>query len=149
MDLKARITDDMKTALRNRDSARLSAIRLMVAAIRQREIDERISLDDAQTVAVIDKLVRQGRESARQYDEAGRDDLASKERAEIEVFSAYLPVAAQPAEIAAAIDAAIAETGAGGIRDMGRVMNLLRGALAGKADLALVSAEVKRRLAGN
>ncbi len=148
MDLKARITDDMKAAMRSRDAARLSTIRLLIAAIKQREIDDRISLDEAQTMAVVDKLIKQRRESASQYDAAGREDLASKERAEVEVLSAYLPKAAEPAEIAAAIDAAIAETGAASQRDMGRVMTLLRGKLAGRADLAAVSVQVKERLAG-
>ncbi|MBE0594510.1 MAG: GatB/YqeY domain-containing protein [Gemmatimonadales bacterium] len=148
MDLKSRITEDMKDAMRNRDAARLSTIRLLLAAIKQREIDDRTSLDEAQTVAVVDKLIKQRRESASQYDGAGREDLAAKERAEIEVLSAYLPQAAEPAEIAAAIDAAIAETGAAGQRDMGRVMNLLRARLVGRADLAAVSARVKERLAG-
>jgi uncharacterized protein YqeY len=149
MDLKARITEDMKVAMRNRDAARLSTIRLLLAAIKQREIDERTTLDDAQTVAVVEKLVKQRRESASQYEAAGREDLAAKERAEVEVLSAYLPEAASAGEIAAAIDAAIAETGAAGPRDMGKVMNLLRGKLAGRADLAAVSAQVKERLAGS
>lgn len=149
MDLKARITEDMKAAMRSRDAARLSTIRLLLAAIKQREIDDRISLDDAQTMAVVDKLIKQRRESASQYEGAGREDLASKERAEVDVLSAYLPAAAEPAEIAAAIDAAIAETGAASQRDMGRVMTLLRGKLAGRADLAAVSAQVKERLAGS
>jgi len=149
MDLKARITEDMKAAMRSRDAARLSTIRLLLAAIKQREIDDRISLDDAQTMAVVDKLIKQRRESASQYEGAGREDLASKERAEVEVLSAYLPAAAEPAEIAAAIDAAIAESGAASQRDMGRVMTLLRGKLAGRADLAAVSAQVKERLAGS
>lgn len=149
MDLKARITEDMKTAMRSRDSARLSTIRLLLAAIKQREIDERTTLDDTQVLAVVEKLVKQRRESASQYEAAGREDLAVRERAEVEVLSAYLPEAASPAEVAAAIDAAIAETGASGPRDMGKVMNLLRGKLAGRADLAAVSAQVKERLAGS
>ncbi|MFA7506294.1 MAG: GatB/YqeY domain-containing protein [Burkholderiaceae bacterium] len=147
MDLKARITEDMKLAMRNRDAGRLSTIRLLIAAIKQREIDERIMLDEAQTVAVVDKLIKQRRESASQYEGAGREDLAAKERAEIEVLAAYLPRAAEPAEVDAAIDAAIAETGASSQRDMGKVMNLLRGKLAGRADLAAVSAQVRQRLA--
>ena len=149
MDLKTRITEDMKAAMRSRDAARLSTIRLLLAAIKQREIDERTTLDDAQTLAVVEKLVKQRRESASQYEAAGREDLAVRERAEVEVLSAYLPEAASPAEVAAAIDAAIAETGASGPRDMGKVMNLLRGKLAGRADLAAVSAQVKERLAGS
>ena len=149
MDLKARITEDMKAAMRSRDAARLSTIRLLVAAIKQREIDERITLDEAQTMAVVDKLIKQRRESASQYEGAGREDLAARERAEVEVLLAYLPEAADPAEVAAAIDAAIAETGASGPRDMGKVMSLLRGKLAGRADLAAVSARVKERLAGS
>ena len=148
MDLKARITEDMKDAMRSREAARLSTIRLLVAAIKQREIDERITLDEAQVMAVVEKLIKQRRESATQYEAAGRAELAAKERAEIEVLSAYLPRAAEPAEVAAAIDAAIAETGAASLRDMGRVMNLLRGKLAGRADLAAVSAQVRERLAG-
>ncbi len=149
MDLKTRITEDMKAAMRSRDAARLSTIRLLLAAIKQREIDERTTLDDAQTLAVVEKLVKQRRESASQYEAAAREDLAARERAEVEVLSAYLPEAAAPAEVAAAIDAAIAETGASGPRDMGKVMNLLRGKLAGRADLAAVSAQVKERLAGS
>jgi len=149
MDLKARITEDMKAAMRSRDAARLSTIRLLVAAIKQREIDERVTLDEAQTMAVVEKLIKQRRESASQYAGAGREDLAARERAEVEVLSAYLPEAAEPAEVAAAIDAAIAETGASGPRDMGKVMSLLRGKLAGRADLAAVSARVKERLAGS
>jgi uncharacterized protein YqeY len=149
MDLKARITEDMKVAMRSRDAARLSTIRLLVAAIKQREIDDRTTLDDAQTLAVVEKLIKQRRESASQYEAAGREELAAKERAEAEVLSAYLPAAASPEEIAAAIDSAIAETGAASQRDMGKVMNLLRGKLAGRADLAAVSAQVKERLAGS
>lgn len=149
MDLKARINEDMKVAMRNREAARLSTIRLLVAAIRQREIDERVTLDEAQTLAVVEKLVKQRRESASQYEGAGREDLAAKERAEIEVLSAYLPEAADPAEVAAAIEAAITEAGASGPRDMGKVMNLLRAKLAGRADLAAVSARVRERLAGS
>ena len=147
MSLKERINEDMKAAMRAREADRLSAIRMLLAAIKQREIDERIMLDEAQTVAVVDKLIKQRRESASQYEGAGREDLAAKERAEIEVLAAYLPRAAEPAEVDAAIDAAIAETGASSQRDMGKVMNLLRGKLAGRADLAAVSAQVRQRLA--
>lgn len=149
MSLQARITEDMKAAMRSRDAQRLSAIRLLVAAIRQREIDDRTSLDDAGTIAVVDRLVKQRRESAAQYEAAGRTDLAAKEQAEVEVLTAYLPAALDASEVAAAIDAAVAETGAAGLRDMGRVMALLRAKLAGRADLAAVSAQVRERLGGS
>lgn len=148
MGLKERITEDMKQAMRARDAARLSAIRLLLAAIKQREVDGRKSLDDAEVVAVIDKMIKQRRDAQAQYQKAGRDDLARAEGFEIEVLSAYLPAAASEAEIAQAIDAALRETGAGSLADLGRVMSLLKPRLAGRADLARVSAMVKARLSG-
>jgi uncharacterized protein YqeY len=146
MSLKNRINEDMKSAMRAREADRLSAIRMLMAAIKQKEVDERVELDDSQVVAVVDKLVKQRRDSVAQFDQAGRKDLADRERAEIEVLSAYLPQQASADEIVAAIDAAITETGAGGPQDMGRVMGVLKPRLAGRADLSAVSAQVRSRL---
>ncbi len=146
MTLKARILEDMKAAMRAGDKARLGAIRLMVAAIKQREVDERIELDDAQVIATLDRMLKQRRESIDQYRKAGRDDLADKEQAEIEVIRAYLPEPLGEAEIAGLIDEAIAATGASGIRDMGKVMAQLKPRLAGRADMGKVSGQVKARL---
>jgi uncharacterized protein YqeY len=147
MSLKSRINEDMKSAMRARDADRLSAIRMLMAAIKQKEVDERIELADEQVVAVVDKLVKQRRDSVAQYEQAARKDLADRERAEIEVLSAYLPRQADAGEIVAAIDAAIVDTGAAGPQDMGRVMAVLKPRLAGRADLAAVSAQVRGRLA--
>jgi uncharacterized protein len=147
MSLKNRISDDMKAAMRARDAERLSAIRLLLAAVKQKEIDERVELDDAQIVGVVDKQVKQRRDSIAQYEQAGRQDLAERERAEIDVLSAYLPQQAGEAEIAAEIDAAIAATGAAGPQDMGKVMGLLKTKLAGRTDLSAVSGQVRGRLA--
>jgi uncharacterized protein YqeY len=148
MTLKTRITDDMKAAMRAKDAARLSAVRLLLAAIKQKEVDERIALDDAQVVAIVERLLKQRRESIGQYEAAGREDLASVERFEAEVLTAYLPAQLGDAEVDAAIAAAIAETGAAGQKDMGRVMGVLKARLAGRADMGAVSARVKSRLAG-
>lgn len=148
MSLKNRITDDMKAAMRAKDAARLSAIRLLLAAIKQKEIDERIALDDAQVLATVERLLKQRRESIAQYEQAGREELAAKERFEAEVLAAYLPAQLSEAEIDAAVAAAIAESGAAAPKDMGRVMGLLKARLAGRADMAAVSARVKARLAG-
>lgn len=146
MSLKDRIGDDMKSAMRARDAERLSAIRMLVAAIRQKEIDERIELDDAQTIAVIDRLGKQRRDSIAQYEQAGREDLAARERFELDVLSGYLPQQAGDDEVAAEIDAAIAATSAAGAQDMGKVMGVLKQRLAGRADLSKVSAQVRARL---
>lgn len=146
MSLKARINEDMKAALRARDTERLSAIRLLVAAIKQREIDTRTELDDAGVVAVVDKLIKQRRDSVTQYAAAGRQDLAAKEQAEIDVLSAYLPQALSAAEVEDLVRQAIAETGAAGARDMGKVMAWLKPRLAGRADMTAVSAQVKAAL---
>jgi len=148
MTLKTRITDDMKAAMRAKDAARLSAVRLLLAAIKQKEVDERIALDDAQVVAIVERLLKQRRESIGQYEAAGREDLAAVERFEAEVLTAYLPAQLGDAEVDAAIAAAIAETGAAGQKDMGRVMGVLKARLAGRADMGSVSARVKSRLAG-
>ncbi len=149
--LKARINEDMKTAMRARDAARLSAIRMLLAAVKQKEIDERsvssdAPLSDAQVVAVVDKLIKQRRDSVAQFRQAGRDDLADRESFEIDVLSSYLPQQASGSEVAAAIESAIAEAGGGGPQAIGKVMALLKARLAGRADLAAVSAQVKERL---
>lgn len=146
MGLKDRITDDMKAAMKARETARLGAIRLLLAAIKQREVDERIALDDAGVLAVIDKMLKQRRDSIAQYDAAGRGDLADAERHEVDVLTAYLPQALSAEEIGAAVNEAVAAGGSGGMQDMGKVMALLRPRLAGRADMALVSALVKAAL---
>ncbi len=147
MSLKERITEDMKTAMRAKDTARLSAIRLLLAAIKQKEVDERIVLDDAALLAIIEKQLKQRRDSVTQYEAAKREDLASAERFEIEVLSAYMPAGLSEAEIDAAVSAAIAETGASGPADMGKLMALLKPRLAGRADMSVVSAKIKTALA--
>jgi uncharacterized protein YqeY len=147
MNLKARITEDMKAAMRAREAARLSAIRLLLAAIKQKEVDDRVELTDAMVAAIVDKLIKQRKDSIEQFSRAGRTDLADKERFELEVLSAYLPAQAGADEIAAEIDAAVAATGAAGPQDMGKVMAVLKPKLAGRADLSAVSAQVKARLA--
>jgi len=148
MSIKARITEDMKEAMKAKDAQRLGALRLLLAAVKQREVDERAELGDAEVLSVIDKMVKQRRDSIAQYEAAGREDLASQERFEIEVLSAYLPKQADEAEIAAEIEAAIAATGAKGMADMGKVMNAVKAKLAGRADMAKVSGLVKAKLAG-
>lgn len=147
MNLKERIGEDMKAAMRARDTARLSAIRMLLAAVKQKEVDERITVDDAQVIAIVDKLIRQRRESIAQFGPAGRQDLVDREQGEIDVLSAYLPKQADAAEVAAEIDAAVASVGAAGPQDMGKVMGVLKQRLAGRADLSAVSAQVKARLA--
>ena len=138
----------MKAAMRAKDAARLSTIRLLLAAIKQREIDERTELDDAAVLAVIEKMIKQRRESIAQFEKAARTDLADAEKAEIQVLSAYLPAQMGDAEIQKEIDAVIAATGASGAKDMGKVMGALKAKLAGKADMGKVSALVRGRLAG-
>jgi uncharacterized protein YqeY len=146
MSLKQRLTDDMKTAMKSGDKDTLGVIRLVNAAIKQKEVDERIELDDAQVIAVLDKMVKQRKDSVEQYAKAGREDLASVERAEIAVIERYLPAKLGEAEILAAIDAAIAETGATGAADLGKLMGVLKPKLAGQADMGQVSALARRRL---
>ena len=146
MSLKDQITEDMKAAMRAKDSARLSALRLLLAAVKQREVDERIELDDAAVLAVVDKMLKQRRDSVAQYEAAQRFDLASAERFEIDVLSAYKPAGLSADQIAAAIDEAIKATGASGAADMGKLMAVLKPQLAGKADMAEVSKLVKLRL---
>lgn len=148
MDLKTRITADMKTAMKAGDKPRLGTIRLMQAAIKQREVDERIELDDAQVLSVLEKMLKQRRDSVEQYERAGREDLAAVERAEIVVIQDYLPTPLTEAELQAVIEQAVADTGASGPQDMGRVMAAVKTAAAGRADMGQVSASVKRRLAG-
>lgn len=146
MSLKARITEDMKTAMKAKETVRLGAIRLLLAAIKQKEVDEQIELDEAGIVAVIEKMSKQRKDSLSQYEAAGRTDLAEVERAEITVLAAYLPEKMGEAEINAAIDAAAAATGAASAADMGKLMGVLKPQLAGKADMALVSKLVKAKL---
>ncbi len=146
MSLKVQISDDMKAAMRAKDSARLSALRLLLAAIKQREVDERIELDDAAVVAVVDKMLKQRRDSVAQYEAAQRFDLASAERFEIDVLTAYKPAGLTPEQIAAIIDAALISTGASTPADMGKLMAAVKPQLAGKADMTEVSKLVKSRL---
>ncbi|MET0217632.1 MAG: GatB/YqeY domain-containing protein [Burkholderiales bacterium] len=147
MSLKARITEDMKAAMRARDSQRLSAIRLLLAAIKQREVDERRDLSDADVLATIDKMVKQRRDSIAQFQAGGREDLARNEQFEVTLLQGYLPAALSDAELAQAVSDAIAASGAQGPQEMGKVMALLKARLAGRVDLSKVSAIVKARLA--
>jgi uncharacterized protein YqeY len=148
MTLKQQLTDDMKAAMRGGDKQRLGVIRLMLAAIKQREVDERIELDDAQILAVLEKMLKQRRDSVSQYTAAGREDLADVERAEMTVIEAYLPAQLGAAELDALIAEAIAATGASSPRDMGKVMAVVKEKAAGRADMAQVSALIKAKLAG-
>jgi uncharacterized protein YqeY len=146
--LRQRVQDDMKAALKAGDKPRLGAVRLILAAIKQREVDERIESDDTQVLAVLDKMVKQRRDSVAQYAAAGREDLAAVERFEIEVCQGYLPQPLTDAEIAALIEAAMAATGAAGMKDMSKVMAQLRPQVQGRADMGGVSALIKQRLGG-
>jgi uncharacterized protein YqeY len=148
MSLKARITEDMKTAMRAKDTARLGTIRLLLAAIKQKEVDERIELDDAAVSSIVEKLIKQRKDSISQFRAAGRDDLVAAEEAELVVLQAYLPEQLSAAEVEAAVVAAIAESGASSAKDMGKVMGLVKPRLAGRADMGQVSALIKARLAG-
>ena len=148
MTLKQQLTDDMKAAMRGGDKQRLGVIRLVLAAIKQREVDERIALDDAQTLTVLEKMLKQRRDSVSQYAAAGREDLADVERAEMTVIETYLPAPLDPAELDALIAAAIAATGASSPRDMGKVMAAVKEQAAGRADMAQVSTLIKAKLAG-
>jgi hypothetical protein len=145
--LKDRITEDMKTAMRAKDSARLSTIRLLLAAMKQREVDERIVLSDADVMAIVDKMIKQRKDSVTQFEAGHRADLADAERAEIVVLQGYLPEQLSEADVDAAIAAAIASTGAAGAAGIGKVMTVLKPQLAGRADMAAVSGKVKARLA--
>ena len=148
MTLKERITEDMKAAMRARETQRLGAVRLLLAAMKQKEVDERVELDDAAVVAIVDKLLKQRKDSIEAFQKAGRQDLADKEQAEVAVLSAYLPQRLSADEVAAEVKAIVAELGAKGPGDMGKVMGAVKQRLAGKADMGQVSAAVKAALAG-
>ena len=146
--LKERITEDMKAAMRAKETERLGAIRLLTAAIKQKEVDERVELDDAAVVAIVDKLIKQRKDSIEAFEKAGRQDLADKEKAEMQVLSAYLPARLSADEVAAEVKSLVADLGAKGPGDMGKVMGAAKARLAGKADMGQVSAAVKAALAG-
>lgn len=146
MSLKERITEDMKSAMRAAQKERLGTVRMILAGIKQREVDERVTLDDSQVLAVIDKMVKQRKESIAQFETGGRADLVAKEQAEIALLQEYLPTQLTNAEIEALISAAIAKTGAASIKDMGKVMGALKSELAGRADMGAVSARIKQKL---
>jgi len=148
MGLKAQITDDMKAAMRAKDQVRLGAIRMLQAAIQRREVDERIELDDSQVMAVIEKMIKQGRDAIKQYEDGGRPELAEKEKNEIAIWEVYLPEQLGVEEIAALIAEAVSETGADGMKDMGKVIGILKPKLAGRADMGKVSGQVKAALSG-
>ena len=148
MSLKERITNDMKDAMRAKDSERLGTIRLLTAAMKQKEVDERIELDDVAVVAIVDKMLKQRKDSIEAFEKAGRQDLADKEKSESAVLQAYLPARLSADEVAAEVKAIVAELGAKGPGDMGKVMGTVKARLAGKADMGQVSAAVKAALAG-
>jgi uncharacterized protein len=148
MALKERITEDMKTAMRAGEKDRLATIRLILAAIKQREVDERIALDDSQVLAAIEKMIKQRKEAIAQFQAGGRADLVAKETAEITVLQAYLPEQLSDAELDALIAEAIASTGAASIKDMGKVMGLVKAKAQGRADMAVVGTRIKQKLSG-
>lgn len=146
MSLKAQISEDMKAAMRAKDGARLSAIRLLLSAMKQREVDERIELEDTHVIEIIEKMLKQRRDSISQYEAAKRQDLADVEKFEVEVLTSYLPQPLTEAEVSAIIEKVIGETGAAGIKDMGKVMGLVKPQIVGRADVAKVSGQIKARL---
>jgi hypothetical protein len=146
--LKQQLTDDMKAAMRNKDKSRLGVVRLVLSAIKQREVDERIELDDTQVLAVLDKMVKQRRDSVKQYEEAGRQELADQENYEISILQEYLPAALGEDEIDALIKAAIESTGASSMKEMGQVMGVLKPQVQGRADMGAVSQRIKSQLGG-
>ncbi|WP_456416462.1 GatB/YqeY domain-containing protein [Thiolapillus sp.] len=146
--LKQRITDDMKAAMKGGDKSRLGVIRLILAAIKQIEVDERIALDDARVLSVLDKMVKQRRDSIAQYENAGRTELADQEKFEIGIIQEYLPQQLSDDEISALIDEAMAATGAASMKDMGKIMGMLKPKLQGRADMGAVSARIKQKLSG-
>ena len=148
MSLKERITDDMKAAMRAKDSARLGTIRLLTAAMKQKEVDERVELDDAMVIAIVDRMLKQRKDSIEAFEKAARQDLADKEIAEVKVLQDYLPARLSAEEVATEVRAIVAELGAKGPGDMGKVMSAVKNRLAGKADMGQVSAAVKATLAG-
>ncbi len=147
-DLKSRIQDDVKVAMRARDRERLNALRLITASIKQREVDDRVDLDDGAVIGVLEKMIKQRRDSIEQYQKAGRDELAAMEAYEIEVINTYMPVAMDDAELEALIEAVLEQTGASSMKDMGKVMGALKAKVQGRADMGAVSAKVKARLGG-
>jgi uncharacterized protein YqeY len=148
MSLRIQITEDMKAAMRAKDSARLNAIRLLLAAMKQREVDERIELSDGQVIEVIEKMLKQRRDSISQYEAANRQDLVDAEKFEVSVLQTYLPQPLSDDEVTALLDKAIAETGAAGVKDMGKVMALVKPQIIGRADVGKVSGLIKARLGG-
>jgi uncharacterized protein len=148
MSLKERITEDMKGAMRARETERLGTIRLLTAAMKQKEVDERVELDDVAVIGIVDKMLKQRKDSIEAFEKAGRQDLADKEKAEVTVLQTYLPARLSSGEIAAEVKAIVAELGAKGPGDMGKVMGAVKARLAGKADMGQVSAAVKAALAG-
>jgi len=146
MTLKERITDDMKTAMRAGEKDRLATVRLILAAVKQREVDERIVLDDAQVLAVLEKMAKQRKESITQFASGGRADLVAKEQAELAILQSYLPAQMSDAELDALIAEAIAATGAASVKDMGKVMGIVKGKAAGRADMGAVGARIKQKL---
>lgn len=148
MSLKERITEDMKAAMRAKDSERLGTIRMVQAAIKQREVDERVTLDDPQVLAVIEKMIKMRKESVAQFQSGGRDDLVAKENQEIELLQAYMPAQLPEAELDALIASAIAQAGATSIKEMGKAMAIIKQTAQGRADMGVVSAKLKARLGG-
>ncbi|MCG8067552.1 MAG: GatB/YqeY domain-containing protein [Candidatus Thiodiazotropha taylori] len=146
--LKQRIQDDVKTAMKAKDKARLGTLRLITAAIKQREVDERAELDDSQVLAILDKMIKQRRDSVEQYESAGRQELADQEKSEIAIIEEYLPAGLSDEEVASMIESAIQEVGAAGMQDMGKVMDKLKPQMQGRADMGKVSGLVKQKLAG-
>lgn len=146
--LKTRIQDDVKAAMKAKDKARLTTLRLITAAIKQREVDERIELDDEQVLAVLEKMLKQRRDSITQYESAGRQELADQEKSEIAIIETYMPEGLSDEEITAMVDAAVSESGAASVRDMGKVMGLLKPKMQGRADMGQVSGLVKQKLSG-
>ena len=148
MSLKAQISDDMKAAMRAKEAGKLATIRLLLAEIKRKEVDEQIELNDTQVVAVLEKMIKQRKDSITQFEAGGRADLAEIEKAELTVLSAYMPAGLSDDEVAAEVKAAVAESGAAGPQDMGKVMAILKPKLAGRADMTAVSAQVKKSLTG-
>ena len=148
MSLKAQITEDMKAAMRAKESARLATIRLILAEIKRKEVDEQIELDDTQTLAIVEKMIKQRKDSITQFEAGGRADLAEIEKGELAILSTYMPAGLSDEEIAAEVKAAVASTGAAGPQDMGKVMGVLKPKLAGRADMTVVSGLVKKALTG-
>lgn len=148
MSLKDRIKDDVKQAMRDKDEARLGALRMLAAAIQRREVDERVTLDDAQVITVIEKQFKQARESIEQFEKAGRTELAEKEKREVAVWQVYMPTPLSDVEVDALINDAVSSTGAASIKDMGKVMGVLKPKVAGRADMGALGAKIKARLGG-